>query len=96
MFGGRRSARSIASKVGTVTRRRGRANEAAKRVEVARNRVHEKVEAVADLEAELADELAVIADEWDAKAAAIEPLEVPLEKTDVKVRPLTLVWVPVA
>ncbi len=96
MFGGRRSARSIASKVGTVTRRRGRANEAAKRVEVARNRVHEKVEAVADLEAELADELAVIADEWDAKAAAIEPLEVPLEKTDVTVRPLTLVWVPVA
>jgi hypothetical protein len=95
VFGGRRSARSIASKVGTVTRRRGRANEAAKRVEVARNRVHEKVEAVADLEAELADELAVIADEWDAKAAAIEPLDVPLEKTDIKVRQLSLVWVPI-
>lgn len=96
VFGGRRSARSIASKMGTVTRRRGRTNEAAKRVEAARNRVHEKVEALADLEAELADELAVIADDWDAKATAIETLEVPLEKSDVKVSHLALVWIPVA
>ncbi|MGK2949767.1 MAG: helicase HerA domain-containing protein [Acidimicrobiales bacterium] len=96
VFGGRRSARSIASKVGTVTRRRGRANEAAQRVETARNRAHEKVEALADLEAELADELAVIGDEWDARAVAIEPLEVPLEKSDISVSQLALVWVPVS
>ena len=55
----------------------------------------EKQEALADLEADLADELAAIADEWDDKAAAIEPLEIPLSKSDVRVTELVLVWMPV-
>ncbi len=96
VFGGRRSARSIAGKVGSITRRRGRASEAAKRVETAANRVEEKTQALADLEADMADELAGIADEWDAKAAEVQPLDVPLERSDVRVSALTLVWVPTA
>jgi len=95
VLGGRRSARSIASKVGTVARRRGRSNEAAKRVETARNRVEEKTSALADLEADMADELAAIADEWDAKALAVEAVAVPLEKSDIRVTDLALVWIPV-
>lgn len=55
----------------------------------------EKAEALADLEAELADELAVIADEWGAKAVAVEPLEVSMEKSDVRVTQLMVVWIPV-
>jgi len=95
IFGSRRRARTIAGKVGGVTRRRGRTNEAQRRVDAAANRVSEKQEALADLEADLADELATIADEWDDKAAAIEPLEIPLSKSDVRVTELVLVWVPV-
>jgi hypothetical protein len=95
VLGGRRSARSIAGKVGGIARRRGRSSEAAKRVESAGNRVAEKAQALADLEADMADELAAIAEEWDAKAAAIEPIEVPLEKSDVRVTGLSLVWIPV-
>ncbi len=95
VFGGRRSARSIANKVGAVTRRRGRSAEAAKRTETASNRVEEKADALAALEAELADSIAAIADEWDAKAVAIEPLEIPLEKSDITVSDLSLVWIPV-
>ena len=34
--------------------------------------------------------------EWATKAAAVERLTVPLEKTDVSVAELALVWVPVA
>ncbi len=96
IFGGRRNARSIAGKVGQVARRRGRTSEAAKRVETAGNRVTEKTQAVADLEADMAEELAGIADAWDAKGAAIEPVDIPLEKSDIRVTALTLVWIPVA
>ncbi len=95
VFGGRRSARSIASKVGSVTRRRGRSTEAAKRTETAANRLAEKADALDALEAELADSIAAIADEWDAKAAAVETIEIPLEKSDITVSDLSLVWIPV-
>jgi hypothetical protein len=64
-------------------------------VETASNRVAEKAEALADLEADLAEELVAIAAEWDAKAAGIESVEVPLERSDVRVTGLSLVWVPV-
>jgi hypothetical protein len=96
ILGGRGSARSIARGMGTAARRRGRSGEAAQRVETASNRVEEKLQALADLEADMADELAAIVDEWDAKETAVEPLEVPLEKSDIRVADLSLVWIPVA
>jgi hypothetical protein len=96
IFGGRRNARTIAGKVGGIARRRGRSSEAGQRAEAAANRVSEKQQALADLEADMADELAAIADEWNAKAAAIETIEVGLEKSDVRVTDVSLVWVPVA
>jgi hypothetical protein len=93
---GSRTASGVSRKVGSVARRRGRSNEAAKRVETAGNRAQDKAQALIDLEADLADELASIADEWDAKAVAIEPFEVPLEQSDIRVADLALVWIPVA
>ncbi|HEX4905314.1 MAG TPA: DUF87 domain-containing protein [Acidimicrobiales bacterium] len=96
LLGTRRSRGGIARKVGTIARRRGRTSEASKRVETAANRVGEKAQALADLEADLADELAAIADEWDAKAVAVQRLEIPLERSDIRVADLALVWVPVA
>ncbi len=96
IFGGRRSGRSVLGKVGQVARRRGRTSEAAKRVATAEHRVAEKSQALLDLEADMAEELAGLADEWDAKAAAVEPLDVGLERTDIRVTQLALVWIPVA
>jgi len=95
VFGGRGSARSIARKVGGLATRRSRSTEASTRVETAANRVQEKSEALADLEDELADELAAIGAEWDAKAEAVEELDIPLEKSDIRVTSLALVWIPV-
>ena len=50
----------------------------------------------AELEADLADEIAAIDDAWTAKAADVETVPIPLEKTDVAVTSLGLVWLPVA
>ncbi len=93
---GGRSARGVSRSVGAAARRRGRSSEASTRVDSASNRVEEKRQALADLEADMADELGAIADEWDAKAAAVTTMEVPLEKSDIRVVELALVWVPVA
>ncbi len=95
LFGSRGSIGGIARKAGAAARRRGRSNEATTRVDSASNRVEEKQQAVVDLQADMDEQLAAIADEWDAKAAAIEPFEVPLERTDIRVAELFLVWVPV-
>ncbi len=95
VFGGRGSARSIARKVGDLATRRSRTSEAGQRVETAADRVEEKAQALADLEADMAGELAAIGAEWDAKATAIEALDVPLEKSDIRVSSLALVWIPV-
>ncbi len=55
-----------------------------------------KVQELADLEQELADEVDRIVSEKAALADQIEPVEIPLEKTDVRVAELKLVWVPIA
>lgn len=94
LLGGKGGVRAIIRGAGAAAGRRGRTSEAGKRVDAARNRVEEKTEALADLQVELTDELATITDEWDAKEAATTTLEVPLERSDITIVDLTLVWVP--
>jgi hypothetical protein len=95
-LGGKRSARRIARSVSGAASRRGRSSEAAQRVETAENRVQDKVDALTDLQNDLADALAAIDEKWDAKAADVEAVEVPLEKGDIDITALMLVWIPVA
>jgi len=40
--------------------------------------------------------LTAIDDEWSAKAAAVETVDVPLEKSDIRVTARSLVWIPTA
>ena len=94
VLGGKRRARSMARDVERVITGRSRSGEAAQRVETAQNRVGERQQALADLEADLAAELTAIDDEWRAKAADVETVDVPLEKSDIRVTALSLVWVP--
>jgi hypothetical protein len=94
LFGGRRSARSIARSAGGAMARRGQSAQATKRVESAQNRVQDKQDALADLHDDLAADLQDIAAAWDAKAALIEPLSIPLEKSDIAIADLSLVWMP--
>jgi hypothetical protein len=96
VLGGRSRTRSIVRGLGGAAGRRGRARTASQRQETVEHRADEAAAAVADLEADLQAELEAIAAEWDAKAAEIEPSPVPLEKADVSLQQVALVWVPVA
>jgi K+/H+ antiporter YhaU regulatory subunit KhtT len=43
---------------------------------------------------ELAEQIASITDELQAKASRVEEMEIPLEKADIRVTDLRLLWVP--
>lgn len=93
-LGGRRSARSIVSKVKGVSSRRKQTSAAGQRLETALAGVEAKTVELADLEAELVDELAEIDAGWADVAEQVEEVEVGLEKNDIDVRQLALIWVP--
>ena len=96
LFGGRKSASSIVTGLRRAGSKRGMRDKAQERVETARNRLAEEVEDLQELEEELAEDLYELADHWDEVAAAITPLEVTLEKNDISVDEITLVWIPTA
>ena len=96
VLGGRGRTRSLVRGLGGTAGRRGRSRTASQRRETVGNRAEEAAAAMADLEADLQDELVVIAAEWDDKAGQVEPLPIALEKADVALQQVTVVWVPVA
>ncbi|MEZ5117886.1 MAG: helicase HerA-like domain-containing protein [Candidatus Nanopelagicales bacterium] len=88
LFGGRRSRASVSAQARRISG-------AAARVDQARAKVDSLAAGLAQLDAELADEVAGIDREWTERAAAVSTVAVPLERTDVRVADLRLVWVPV-
>jgi hypothetical protein len=95
VLGGRRSACTMARDLRRVLTGQARRAEAAQRVRGAENRAAERREAMAKPEADLARDLAAIDDEWAAKADAVESVEVPLERSDIRITARSLVWIPV-
>ena len=93
-LGGKRTARKIATEVRRASTRRGTTASAARRLETAQNRLDEKVEEIEQIENDLADALIEIDDRWEEIAREIETLEVGLEKTDIHVAEVGVVWVP--
>jgi hypothetical protein len=71
-----------------------RAGTAQRRVEASRDRVEDLQAALDDLRIELDEEAAAIRREWEARAAAVGTVQVPLEKADIRVSSLGLVWIP--
>ncbi len=88
---GRKNTRSLS----TATSKRSMTRKAERRLETAQRKVDDEVEDLADLEADLTEEVADIAAVWADKAADIETVEIGLEKTDVNIGSLALVWIPV-
>ena len=93
---GRRSARSIANKLGSAASRRGVTTRAAERRRTAEERVQQRADDLAELEQELLDEVAEINAKWEDKAADIATVSIRPEATDVRVAELAVVWVPAA
>ena len=83
--GGRRSARSIASAIGTPplagVSPRGPQSVGGPR----RSESEQKADELVELEQELLDEVAEIDDKWEDKAADIETVSIRAEATDVRV-----------
>jgi len=82
--------------MGAVLGDQGRSAEAARRVDSARNQARRKQDSLATLEQDLATELAEIDTRWSDKAAAVETVAVGLERSDIRVTALAVVWVPTA
>ena len=97
-LGGRSSAKVIAKTAGSlggVINRRGRSAAASDRVDAVENKSAQLQQDLDATEAELTQEVTAIQTAWEAKAANVQPMSVTLEKTDVSVAQLALVWLPV-
>jgi hypothetical protein len=94
LLGGRRNARSIARSVGSAVNRHGRASDKAAKADTAEDRLSSKVDELTSLESQLHDELFAIDAKWDEVGRAITAVQIPLEKTDIRVVELAVVWVP--
>ena len=84
------------SKAGGAAGRRGRSDAAGKRLDAAEDKIQLIHRELEDIEDELIKEVADIDARWVAVAKEITTETVSLEKTDVKVTQIALVWVPVA
>jgi hypothetical protein len=94
LLGGKKNTKSILGTLGRATSKGGMTKAASERLETAKNRLDEGHGELEELEQELAQQLQEIADRWDEKAKAIDSIDVPLEKTDITVDELAVVWIP--
>ena len=96
LLGGRRSTRSLVTggirRNMTQGRMVGRAEERLKTVE---SRYNELLEDKTELENTIREDLMEMQDEWAEKVENIESLTIGLEKTDISIDDVALVWIPV-
>ncbi|HZY06640.1 MAG TPA: helicase HerA-like domain-containing protein, partial [Ilumatobacteraceae bacterium] len=99
LLGGKRSRGgmlgSILGKAGSAAGRRSRSAAAGDRLDAAENKLENLHRQLEDLEAELTREVTDIDAKWMSTAKNVTTLPVSLERTDVKVTQLALVWIPV-
>ncbi len=91
-LGGRKRSRSLSG----VASRRSQTVRTQERLRSAQDKYADKAHTIEELEDELADEINEIAAKWNEAADAIEQVDIGLEKTDIQVNELTLVWIPKA
>ncbi len=94
LLSGRKSTRTILGGIRRATGKRRMTSGAAERLRSAKRRLEEKIDDLEELAESLTESLAEIQDEWDEAAADIESYEVGLEKADISVTDVVLVWVP--
>ena len=86
---------SVLGKAGSAAGRRTRTAAAGDRLDAAENKLEGLHQQLEDLETELTQEVTDIDAKWMTTAKNITALQVGLERTDVKVTQLALVWIPV-
>lgn len=99
-LGGKASAGAIAKRLGRsatgVSSRRGQTSRTRQRLEGVESDLERRTEELQEIEADLQDDLADLVEEWEEKAAAIEPLTLSLEQDDITVQDIKFAWIPTA
>ncbi len=95
LLGGRRSRGGLLGSLGGAAGRRSRTSAAGDRLQAAENKIQAYHEQLTDLEGDLTDEVTEIDTRWMAVAKNITATPIDLERTDLKVSQLALVWIPV-
>jgi uncharacterized coiled-coil protein SlyX len=91
-LGGRSRMRSLSG----AASRRSQTVRTQERLRSAEEKLAEQRDALDELEVELAEQLDDIWRRWQATADEIERIEVPLERTDVRLEELVLFWAPIS
>jgi len=87
-LGGRRRVRSLSS----AASRRSQTRRTQERLHSAEEKLDDYDEAIRELEEDLSGELEKVWDEWQGAAGRVETLEVPLEKSDIRIDEIVLFW----
>jgi hypothetical protein len=87
-LGGRRRVRSLSG----AASRRSQTRRTQERLRSAEEKLEDYDEAIRDLEEDLSQELEKVWDEWKDAAGRVETLQVPLEKSDIRVDEIVLFW----
>jgi len=95
LLGGGNRTRGLASAARKAMAGKERVNKARQRADAAAAAVEAKSDDLAAAEAELAEAVVAIDDEWRAVADEVESAEIRLKKTGVSVQMFSLVWLPV-
>jgi hypothetical protein len=95
LLGGILSGRSNRRSVGRAVSKRSQTKRTEQRKSTAEAKLADKIADLQDAEADAVLDIQEVNDRWDDIAADIEQIEVGLEKTDIKVDQLAVVWVPV-
>ena len=95
LLGGRKSVRSITRVVKGASSRRASSSRAEARMENVDGKVSQRSEELQGLEQELSDQLLAIDAKWTAASDEITSVDIPLERSDLRVLELQLVWLPV-
>jgi hypothetical protein len=93
LLGGRRGKGMLGS-LGTAAGRRGTTKAAQQRVDAAEGKLSRLQADVAELEAELDDDVTAIDAKWFELAKRTTTLTIPLERADVQITAIALAWIP--
>jgi hypothetical protein len=88
--------RSRSNPLSQVASRRAATRKAKARAEAAMQRLSDKERQLEELEDDLGEEIIRITEEWAGVTEELEEVEIPLERADVRVADLKLVWLPVS
>lgn len=89
ILGGRSRSRAV----GSAASRRRMTRQTQERLQTASEKLTDKTDQLGALEDDLENDVNTIMEQWDATAADIETVDIGLEKTDISVGELSLVWI---